>query len=237
MIGVIGGNGVAATNKLLELIEEIYTINGAFRDSHHPEMIIWQATQAPSRSLYLEGRGKSFIEDYIDIGLKLKQCGCTKLCICCNTAHYALDILQRQIGLPFINILAEVAKYVNFLKCKKVGIMCTDGLRNVGLYEKYFKIFAPDTQVLFPTDEMQMFVTQGICNAKNTKRYLELSNEQSPQNCFSKVCNWLLEQECDCIVAGCTDICNVFTKEMTENVKYIDSLEILAEAIYKEVKK
>lgn len=70
MIGVIGGNGVAATNKLLSLIEENKTINGAFRDAHHPEMIIWQATQAPSRSMYLEGRGPSWIEDYVNIAGK-----------------------------------------------------------------------------------------------------------------------------------------------------------------------
>ena len=76
MIGVIGGNGVAATNKLLQLIEEKYTRNGAFRDCHHPEMIIWQATQAPSRSMYLEGRGESFLEDYIRIGKGMKSCGC-----------------------------------------------------------------------------------------------------------------------------------------------------------------
>ena len=54
MIGIIGGAGVAATNKLLELIENKLTKEGAFRDCHHPEMIIWQATQAPSRSLFLE---------------------------------------------------------------------------------------------------------------------------------------------------------------------------------------
>ena len=57
MIGVIGGNGVAATNRLCQLIEEIGVKDGAFRDAHHPEMIIWQATQVPSRSMYLEGRG------------------------------------------------------------------------------------------------------------------------------------------------------------------------------------
>jgi aspartate/glutamate racemase len=32
IIGIIGGNGVAATNKLLELIENKYTENGALRD-------------------------------------------------------------------------------------------------------------------------------------------------------------------------------------------------------------
>ena len=64
MLGVIGGNGVAATNRLCQLIEQKMTEVGAFRDVHHPEMIIWQATQAPSRSMYLEGRGESFIPDF-----------------------------------------------------------------------------------------------------------------------------------------------------------------------------
>lgn len=32
MIGVIGGNGVAATNKLCQLIEEKLTKGGAYRD-------------------------------------------------------------------------------------------------------------------------------------------------------------------------------------------------------------
>ena len=110
MLGVIGGNGVAATNRLLMLVEEKLTLSGTFRDCHHPEMIVWQATQAPSRSMYLEGRGPSWIEDYVEIGKKLKDCGCTELCMCCNTAHYAVNILEEQIGLPFINLLYEVAK-------------------------------------------------------------------------------------------------------------------------------
>ena len=114
MIGVIGGNGVAATNKLCQLIEEKLTKNGAFRDAHHPEMLIWQATKAPSRSMYLEGRGPSWIEDYVEIGKKLKACGCTKLCMCCNTAHYAIELLQEQIGLPFYNLL-DTPKELNVI--------------------------------------------------------------------------------------------------------------------------
>lgn len=113
MIGVIGGNGVAATNKLCQLIEEKCTRGGAFRDCHHPEMIVWQATQAPSRSMYLEGRGESFLYDYIRIGKHLKDCGCDTLCMCCNTAHYFIDELKDGIGIEFINILEEVTKAIN----------------------------------------------------------------------------------------------------------------------------
>lgn len=112
MIGIIGENGVAATNKLLQLIEEKITKNGAFRDYHHPEMIAWQATRAPSRSMYLEGRGESFLDDYIRIGKHLKDCGCDTLCMCCNTAHYFIDELETKIGIKLINILDEVAKVV-----------------------------------------------------------------------------------------------------------------------------
>lgn len=58
MIGIIGGNGVAATNKLNELLEIEFTKNGAFRDCHHPQIITYQATKVPSRSMFLEDEEK-----------------------------------------------------------------------------------------------------------------------------------------------------------------------------------
>lgn len=98
IVGIIGGAGVAATNKLLEIIEIRLTKNGAFRDAHHPEMIVYQATQAPSRSMFLEGRGESFIDDYIRVGKKLKNAGAKKIAMCCNTAHFAIDEISSGIG-------------------------------------------------------------------------------------------------------------------------------------------
>ena len=228
MIGVIGGNGVAATNKLCQLIEEKLTKEGAYRDAHHPEMIIWQATKAPSRSMYLEGRGPSWIEDYVEIGKKLKACGCTKLCMCCNTAHYAIDLLQEQIGIPFINLLDLVAEECKRLGAKRVGLMCSDGLRKVGLYERRFKIIAPEIELVYPDEESQKLVTLGICNAKNRIRFDEESLEH-PKKLFCEVCNHLESSYgVDCIVAGCTDIRNVFNYL---GGAYVDSLEVLADAI------
>lgn len=234
MIGVIGGNGVAATNMLCKLIEEKLTKEGAYRDAHHPEMIIWQATQAPSRSMYLEGRGPSWIEDYVKIGKKLKACGCTKLAMCCNTAHYAIDILTEQIGIPFYNLLDLVAKECKRRKVKKVGMMCSDGLRKVGLYEKRFKVIAPDIEFVYPNEEFQKDVTLGICNAKNNIRFDNPEmNPNHPYNCIQRVCNHLINvYNVDAIVAGCTDIRNIYTAFSEDaSYEYIDSLEVLANAI------
>ena len=232
MIGVIGGNGVAATNRLCTLVEEMKTKAGAFRDAHHPEMIIWQATQVPSRSMYLEGRGESFIPGYVEVGRKLKDCGCTKLCMCCNTAHYAISDLEDQIGLPFMNLLEEVAKECNKLGAKRVGIMCSDGLRKVKLYDQWFEKVNPEIELVYPDEEMQKLVTKGICNAKNTTRF-EPENEEYPEKLFSKVCDSLLGKGVDCIVGGCTDINAVFCPSNWKGTLYVDSLTVLANRIVK----
>lgn len=230
MIGVIGGNGVAATNRLCQLIEMKMTEKGAFRDAHHPEMIIWQATQVPSRSMYLEGRGESFIPGYVEVGRKLKECGCTELCMCCNTAHYAIKELEEQIGLPFINLLAEVAAECDRRGAKRIGMMCSDGLRKIGLYDQYFTTANAEMKLVYPSEEMQKLVTLGICNAKNTKRN-DPNTEEYPEKLFSKVCDGLVEQGVDCIVGGCTDINAVFWPKEWKDVKYVDSLNVLATKI------
>lgn len=230
MIGVIGGNGVAATNRLCVLVEEMKTKAGAFRDAHHPEMIIWQATQVPSRSMYLEGRGESFIPGYVDVGRKLKACGCTELCMCCNTAHYAIDELQEKIGLPFINLLEEVAKEANLKGAKRIGMMCSDGLRKFKLYDKWFEYVNPEMHLIYPDDEMQKLVTLGICNAKNNKRY-DPSSEEYPEKLFTDVCDHLVEHGVDCIVGGCTDINAVFCPKEYKGICYVDSLTVLASEI------
>jgi aspartate racemase len=234
MIGVIGGNGVAATNRLCYLIEDKVTKKGAFRDAHHPEMIVWQATQVPSRSMYLEGRGESFIPGYVEIGRKLKACGCTSLCMCCNTAHYAINELQEQIGLPFINLLEEVAKEANRNGVKRIGMMCSDGLRRIKLYDKWFEKVNTEMHLVYPNEEMQKLVTKGICNAKNTTRF-DSTNVEYPGKLFSKVCEHLISQGVDCIVGGCTDISAVFCPSVVSNgchdVIYFDSLTVLASTI------
>lgn len=238
MIGVIGGNGVAATNRLVQIIEEKCVKAGAYRDAHHPEMIIWQATQVPSRSMYLEGRGPSFIDGYVKIGKKLKECGCTELCMCCNTAHYAVSELSDKIGLPFINIIDEVAKRVAERGFTSAVIMCSDGCRMTNLYEKSFAKYAPNTNVFYPTEDEQRMVTKGICNAKNNLRYEDVNNAENPHYIFANLVVSLRQHYNNhskvCIIGGCTDINNMY---YSDDSNYIDSLETLADAIFKRINK
>lgn len=228
VVGVIGGAGVAATNKLCELIEISYTRGGAFRDCHHPEMIIYQATQAPSRSMYLEGRGPSFIEDYVAVGEKLKAAGADMLCMCCNTAHYALPILQEKIAIPFINMIDEVVRQCAKTGKQKFGIVASDGCLKGKVYETGFSKLFPTAQLVFPDSEHQKMVTKAICNVKNTHRFDPVGSAERPQTLLDEVYDHLMKHGAEVVVMGCTDI-RVGYEKTNSNV--IDSLEVLADKI------
>ncbi|HPW67372.1 MAG TPA: amino acid racemase [Salinivirgaceae bacterium] len=228
LVGIIGGAGVAATNKLCKLIENRYTLNGAFRDAHHPEMIIYQATQAPSRSMFLEGRGPSFIEDYITVGSKLKSIGAEILCMNCNTAHYAIDDIQRGVGLPFINLIEEVVKRCKSIGKTNIGLVASDGCLMGKVYERYFSKIIPNANIIYPDDEVQKLVTKGICNIKNIHRFDTVSSQERPRNIFEKVREHLADKGSETIVIGCTDIRVDYHSNRAD---VIDSLEVLADAI------
>ena len=150
-IGVIGGNGVAATNRLCDMIERKVTAAGAFRDAHHPEMIVWQATSVPSRSMFLEGRGPDWRPDYIRIAAALKSLGCEIGCMCCNTAHYAVGEISDKSGLRFIDLLEEVALRTKELGLTRVEIFCSDGARKFDLYGNAFRRVCPEIEVVYPS--------------------------------------------------------------------------------------
>ena len=174
------------TNKFNDLLEQKITKGKASRDRHHPTVISYQATQVPSRSMFLEGRGESFIPGYIEISNNLKTSGATILCMTCNTAHYAIDEIQSSIDIPFINLIREVVKTVKKGKYRTVGIMTSDGSVKSNLYDKYFQKEYPEAKIIYPNEEMQSEVTRGIVNIKNKNRFSGFTNSERPKSHFQK---------------------------------------------------
>lgn len=223
MIGVIGGNGVAATNRLCEMIERKKTTAGAFRDAHHPELLVWYATQAPSRSMFLEGRGDDWRPEYVRIAKIFKSLGCDIACMCCNTAHYAISDISKESGLRFINLLEEVAKKARAIGHKRYELWVTDGARRFDIYGKAFSLICPDVEIVYPSDERQALVTKIICMAKTAERFIGEARS---------VTNKLVETSTAPVILGCTDLRVAYNidDDLPSNVA-IDSLETLADAI------
>lgn len=227
-IGVIGGNGVAATNRLCEMIERKKTAAGAFRDAHHPEMIVWQATSVPSRSMFLEGRGPDWRPDYIRIAKQLKEFGCDVGCMCCNTAHYAVSDIAEGAKLPFINLLEEVAKHISSHNLSMIELWVSDGAKKFDIYGPVIKRLAPNCEVIYPDEERQREVTRIICAVKTSARFLAPDNLARPLTMIRE----LLKSSAAPVVFGCTDIRTAYPiDEPLDERVLCDSLEVLADAI------
>lgn len=206
IIGIIGGAGVAATNKLNELIEIELTQQGAFRDAHHPQIITYQATQAPSRSMFLEGRGEDFTDDYIEVGKKLQQIGAQVLCMCCNTAHYAFDAIQKSLQVKMLNMIEEIAHIVKNSGVDSIGLVASDGCLRGRVYERYLERICPNLKIIYPTISFQKRVTQGICNIKNIHRFDREDSNERPKNIFKEIREHLVANGAQRVIMGCTDI-------------------------------
>ncbi|MDQ1185320.1 aspartate racemase [Agrobacterium larrymoorei] len=232
IIGIIGGAGVAASAELVQRIEQKVTAQGAFRDSHHPELLLYNATQVPSRSMYLEGRGESFVPGYVDAAEKLKNAGASFVAMCCNTAHYARREIAREAGIPILNLLAEsLASAVNLVpNVRRIGILCSDGTRKAGLFEREAANLELNTELVYPAAEYQQMVTLGICNIKKGyHRSLQLSDPARPAHLYSKAAANLIEKGAEVVILGCTEVPLDFLANDCV-VPVIDTINILADA-------
>lgn len=232
-IGIIGGAGVAATNLLLNKIEKRFLQSGAFRDLHQPPMLVFQATQAPSRSMFIEGRGPSFLADYIRAAKTLEASGCSVLGMCCNTAHYFYDEIAASVNIPVVNLIKETVNHVVLKnKGKKVLLLASDGCLISKVYEVEFQKNAIwDNLVLLP-ESLQTLLSRAIANTKSRIRLREDSDTERPKFIYQQILNSkLLEDNIDLILLGCTDISVDFLPHHFTQKKVLDTVDVLAEVI------
>ncbi|MDR2778951.1 MAG: amino acid racemase [Puniceicoccales bacterium] len=229
-IGVIGGCGVAAANELAHRIEKRLTELGCSDDSQHPEMILFQATKAPNRIAFAAGKSNiSFAPYFIEVGKKLKTCGATICCIPCNTAHCVIEEIECAVGIPFINIISETLFFIlkKYPETKKIGLLCSSGTKFSQIYQKHSQSLNCHLGFLFPKENLQQSVDEGIAAVK---RGLQYTSPEKAKAFFAQAMDDLVYQGSDVIVLGCTEIPLAINDTCYKNIPIVDTLLILAEA-------
>ncbi|MDY0148849.1 MAG: aspartate/glutamate racemase family protein [Kiritimatiellia bacterium] len=231
VIGVIGGAGVAAGARLAAYVEERVTALGGYRDAHHVELLLWQATSAPSRSMFLEGRGPDFTSAYIRIGECLKACGADVLCMACNAAHSRADNIATAVGLPMIHLLKELFGTVRtrYPEATQAGVLSSTGSRDNHIFDAY----ANGLHLLYTNDRTQELLTAGICGVKSRNRWLPVTNPERPYTQFLKVSRDLIDKGAQVLVLACADIGVDFPEDEVDGVPVLDSMQVLADSILK----
>lgn len=217
IIGVIGGMGPIATSHYMELI---IRMTDAVRDQEHLDMIIYNIPSIPDRTEYILDHSKPDpLPKIIRIGHMLEQAGAEYLCMPCITAHYFMDRLAHEFSCPFINIVAETAKYLHEEGIRKAGIMATDGTVHSGLFQKAFLEYG--IEPVLPSKERQKDVMHIIY--ENVKANLPVEMDR-----FETVEKELKGNGAEAIVLGCTEL-SLVKRDEKIGTGFLDGMEVLAQ--------
>ena len=137
----------------------------------------------------------------------------------CNTAHYFLDRVQEQVGVPILHMIRETARLLVSQGRKRPGILATDGTIQTGLYQREFA--ALGLEPVAPGPEAQRQIMSLIYDD------IKAGKLGDPEK-FAAAHQDLIAQGCDCAILACTEL-SVFATQHPLSTFFIDAMAVLAE--------
>jgi len=219
IIGIIGGMGPEAT---ADLYLRIIKVTPAKRDQDHPRVIIYSNSKVPDRTAAILGTGPSPMPELIRAGKRLEEGGADFIIIPCNTAHYFLEPLQKELRVPILNMIKLSAKAAHTTqpKVKKAGLLATDGTIKSGIYRTAFSEVG--IEIIEPIHEGQLDVMNAIYQC------IKAGNLIDGGVLLRGVANKLIAAGAELIILGCTEV-SLVLRQGDLAVPVLDPLQILAE--------
>ncbi len=216
-IGIIGGMGPAATALLFQKIIE-YT--DAEKDADHIHILIDNYPAVPDRTASIKSGSDKPVDYICEAGNKLISIGADLLIIPCNTSHYFYDKIQSRLNVPVINMISETALVCRNRGCGKVGILATDGTKEMRIFDKELEklgIEAVPTSSEGQREVMSVIYDQVKAGRKiNTEKLAFYLNEMK-------------QEGAEAFILGCTEL-SAALRDGDYGFKFIDTLEVLAKS-------
>lgn len=223
VLGVLGGMGPEAT---VDFFKKVVALTTANIDQEHLRIIIDNNPKIPDRTKAILTKSQTLVPVLIATARNLEKLGVDFIAIPCNTVHYFYDDLVKEITVPVLHMIREVAKAVKSTNSKyeKVGLLATTGTVTANLYQREFQKVG--IEVIIPTPKVQTDVMDAIQEIKAGH------DKNLAKKVLIKVARQLLEQKAQALILGCTDIPLVI-RQQDFTVPVFDSNQILAEAAVK----
>ena len=217
-IGIIGGMGPLAT---VHLFERIVLRTKAEKDQDHIRVLIDSNTNIQDRTKAILGIGESPVKELVNSAKILENSGADFLIMPCNTAHYFIDEIKKNINIPFINMPEETVKYTyeKYGKDALVGIMATDGTIKTKIYENYYAGLGIKTLVPIKTQGKIMEFIYDV---------IKKGNYDAGTDLFFECVNELKDLGATAFLLGCTELSSAQYLYKFEG-SFINPMEVLAE--------
>ncbi|GAA1028618.1 MULTISPECIES: cysteate racemase [Amycolatopsis] len=156
--GILGGMGPAAT---AEFYAKLIARTAADRDQDHLRVAIWADPTVPDRvAAVLDGSTDPY-PALLAGTEKLRDLGASAIAIPCHTAHFFLPRLAAASGVPFVDMIAETAKFLAG-RTGPVGLLGTRGTIAAGLYQRG----VPGVEWVLPSEAGQREVDAAVAAVK-----------------------------------------------------------------------
>lgn len=210
-IGILGGMGPLAT---ADLFKKIIELTEAGCDQEHVHVIIDSNTNIPDRTAAILHGGKDPVPELTASAKRLEAAGADLLIMPCNTAHYFYPAVQGSVGIPVVSIIESTADKILSEGKNEALILCTDGTKDAGVYDKIFE--KRGIRTIYPDPETQKCVMSMIYEGvkAGVPAFSEKENASSEMKekiekieiCAEKV-NALIAGQADGIaVLACTEL-------------------------------
>ncbi|BHH86112.1 cysteate racemase [Desulforhopalus sp. 52FAK] len=219
-IGIIGGMGPEAT---LDLFQKIITNSPAHNDQEHLPILIDNNPQIPDRTAFLINGGADPLPQLVASAKKLQAGGVEAICMPCNTAHYFLEDLEKEILVPFISIIESTYLAITheMPTVKKIGLFATEGTIGTRIYHRVFEKGGIELIDISKEDQqMMMEVIYGV----------KAGNIQDQVGKFQMLVEKIADCGAEAMIAGCTEF-PLLLKSITPPVPFFDPTLILAKAV------
>ena len=221
IIGILGGMGPESTILFYqEIIKQCQKQYGAKYDSDYPEIFIYNL---PIPDVVEELNNTKNVLAVLIKGIKkLQSIGVDFIVMPCNTTHYFYEDLRKEISIPFLSIIENVARKAISKKYKKVGLLATETTVKNKIYNENFNKYG--IELVLPSEQSRLtkIIKNILAGEKSEKDKVELKI----------IINELINKGAEAIILGCTDIPILLRKEDL-NIEVIDSIEVLAKATVK----
>ncbi|MBU0461204.1 MAG: amino acid racemase [Nanoarchaeota archaeon] len=221
-IGVLGGVGPEAT---ASLFLRIIQATPAKKDQQHIPVIIFNKPQIPDRTEGILFNGEDPLPALIETAKQIERANADLILIPCNTAHYYLPQIQKEVSIPIINMIEETAKFIrkNYPSIKNVGLIATSGTVKTRIYHQ--ELAKHGIKVISPNDVIQETV---VMDAIYGTKGIKAGFHKLPRQKIERVGELLMARGADMIIAGCTEI-SLILKQRNVNYVVIDPMTLLAE--------
>jgi aspartate racemase len=220
MIGILGGMGPEAT---LDLYRHIINLTPAIRDQDHIRVLIYSNPKIPDRTKAIAAQGDDPLPWLIESARLLEKGGAGIIAMPCNTAHYYLPQIQREVSVTILDMIEETCRKIRetLPAAGTVGLIAAYGTVHCGVYHK--ALANAGIELLIPNDADQARIRTAIGHVKAGIR-----NRKTCET-FHSIGKRLIDAGAGAVILGCTEVPLAFEPREV-NYPTVNPTGILAEA-------